>query len=642
MNPVKINDTLDYKELGLACGLELHQQLDTHKLFCNCSSTIVKDGTKPSKIIRRKLRAVQSESGEVDLAALYEQQKDFTYVYEFYNSCNCLVESDSQPPFPINKEALEISVMVSKLTNCTLVDKSFVMRKQVIDGSNVGGFQRTTMISTDGYLDFDFGRVRVDKILLEEDSARPIERNEKEARFSLDRLGVPLIELVAWHDIHTPEDVQKVAKALGGVFRITCRVKRGLGTIRQDINISIKDGARIELKGTQDLQLIPEIVKREVIRQLNLIEIKKELKIRQIISFNIVSKNISDIFKNSESKIITSAFKNNKDVFIFKLENMKGILGFEIQPNRRIGSEISSYLKKRTTLKGLFHSDELPNYGITNKDVLNINKNLDIKDNDSFIITVCNKDEIRIVKDVIEDRLNKLLIGVICETRIVNVEGNSEFQRPLSSGARMYPETDLKPITFDADLLESVRNNMPKSVEERRILYSTKYKINNQLIDNLVLNNYAMIFEKIVDNLNIPATRVAIFLLEDLTKLSRDHRIEENSLDKNKIYEFFEYKDFNKIPNTKLLDIFVEFTDTNKTMSQIVSEKGIFKELDSLDFNKIMSDIIEENKDKIISLKERSKGLLMGRFMSKTKGLVDGRESSKIVNGALEDFLNKN
>jgi glutamyl-tRNA(Gln) amidotransferase subunit E len=639
MKQVKITDNLDYNKLGLCCGLELHQQLDTHKLFCNCPSIIINDNSKADKTISRKLRAVHSESGEVDLTAFYEQQKDINYIYKFYNNCNCLVESDSQPPFPINLEALEIAIIISKLTNCSLVDKSFIMRKQVIDGSNVSGFQRTAMISSDGYLDFDFGKVRINKILLEEDSARPIERNEKEVVFSLDRLGIPLIELVVWHDIFTPEDVKKVALKVGQIFRLTSRVKRGLGTIRQDINVSIINGARVEIKGTQDLDLIPEIVNREVIRQLNLIEVASELKKRNINLFKINYKNISYIFKNTESKIIKLAYKEKKDIFIFKLENMKNILGFEIQPNKRVGSEVSEYLKKRTSLNGLFHMDELPNYGITNEDILVIKKELNLKENDSFIITISLKSEIELVKEVIEDRLNKLTKGVIQETRIVTSDGNTIFQRVLSGGARMYPETDLDPIVFNKNILELANKNLPLSIEQRKELYLNKYKISEQLVNKMLLSNYALIFKKIVDNIDIDATRVAIFLLEDLIKLSRNNLINEYNLDKNKIYEFFNFENFRKIPASKLLDVFVYFINNNCLVIDAINKLKIFEELDSIDPKTIVREIIKENKDKIIQLKEKSIGLLIGRFMNRTKGLIDGKKAEKIISLELNNFL---
>ncbi len=641
MNKITI-DSIDYKEVGLCCGLELHQQLDTGKLFCKCKSKLIKDGTKPDKIIKRKLRPVYSESGEIDQAAVSEHKKQKTYTYYFYNNCNCLVEVDCQPPIRTNPDALRTAIIVSKLTNSQLVDKSIVMRKQVIDGSNVSGFQRTTMISTNGYLDFDFGRVRIDKILLEEDSARAIERKENEVIYSLDRLGIPLIELVVWHDMHKPEDVKTVARNVGQIFRITGKAKRGLGSIRQDINISIKNGNRTEIKGCQELDMIPEIIDREIIRQLSLLEVKKEIEKKNIKQFNIKEKKLTEIFKETTSKAVRGTLENNKDLFGFLIPNLRGIIGYEIQPNRRVGTEISSVLKAKTSLKGLFHSDELPNYGITQEEVNEIKQKLSSKENDAFIVVMCKPEEIKNVKQVIEERLNQLLLGIPKETRIVTPEGNTEYQRPLSvGGSRMYPETDLLPISYTTEILENAEKEMPLSIEKRKELYTT-LGLSTQLIEKMVLDNYAVTFEKIIrNNSKLNPTQVAVFLLEDLITMSREGSlIIENVFAEDLIY-FFSYERFNEIPKPKIKEVFLDFINSEKLIEDVIDDLKIFSEMESIDAEKIMLEIIEENKEKIQQLQERAEGLLMGRLMTRTKGLIDGSKANSLVKSKLNEFLEK-
>lgn len=634
---------IDYNKIGLACGLELHQQLDTGKLFCKCKSKLIKDNTKPDRIIKRRLRAVYSEAGEFDKTALNEQKKAKTYVYYFYNSCNCLVEADCQPPIRTNPDALKIAVIISKLTNSQLVDKSIIMRKQVIDGSNVSGFQRTAMISTDGHLDFDFGKIRIDKILLEEDAARAIERKDTEVIYSLDRLGIPLIEMVVWHDMHTPKDTQKVALFLGQLFRTTGFVKRGLGSIRQDINVSIADGARIEIKGCQDLQMIPEIIDREILRQINLLELKEELKKRKIKEIRLSEINLTNIFKNTSSKAVKASLENKKEMYGFLIFGFSGLLGKVVQPNRRVGTELSSILKAKTTLKGLFHADELPNYGITSEDVKKVKAELKVTDKDSFIIVMCDKKEIEHVKEVLEERINLFSKEIPKETRLVNTEGNTEYQRPLSvGGARMYPETDLLPIVFTEELLTEAKEDMPLSVEERKKLYLEKFKISNQLAEKMVLDNFAVTFEKIIKaNPELNPTQVAVFLLEDLINLSRDGKIDLENVTNEGLLEFFSYKNFNKIPKSKLVEIYLKFNNSDYSLEDIIENLGVLKELDNIDVDKILSEIIEENKEKIIEQKERAKGLLMGRLMSKTRGLLDGKEASELIDKKLAAFLKK-
>ncbi len=640
MNKINI-ESIDYKEVGLCCGLELHQQLDTGKLFCKCKSKIIKDGTKPDKIIKRKLRPVYSESGEVDLAAISEHKKQKTYTYYFYNSCNCLVEADCQPPIRTNPEALKTAIIISQLTNSKLVEKSIVMRKQVIDGSNVSGFQRTTIISTDGFLEFDFGKVRIDKILLEEDSARAVEKKDNEVIYSLDRLGIPLIELVVWHDMHNPKHVKTVAQTIGQIFRLTGSAKRGLGSIRQDINISIKNGERTEIKGCQELDLIPEIVNREILRQLNLLEVKKELDKRNIKKFNIKEKKLTDFFKDTESKSIKSAIENKKEIFGFLIPEMKGIFGFEIQPNRRVGTELSSVLKAKTTLKGLFHSDELPNYGILEKEIISVSEKLNLKENDAFILVMAKTEEIDYIKQVIENRLNQFLIGVPKETRMVIIDGNTEFARELSGSSRMYPETDLLPIKFTDEIMAAVKRDLPLSIEQRKNLYLNDFKISEQLAKKMYFDNYAVVFEKIIKEYNRNPTQVAVFLLEDLINLSRDNKILIENISTEKILEFFSYVDFDKIPKSKLLDVFVYFIDNDCLMDDVITELKIFDDLLKLDLDVIIENVFLENALKIKEQKERSVGLLMGKVMSATNGLVDGKIISEKVKVKLMDFLKK-
>ena len=633
----------DFKRLGLACGLEIHQQLDTGKLFCKCKSKLIKDDTKPDRIIKRKLRAVYSETGEFDATALQEQKKAKTYVYHSYNSCNCLVEADCQPPIRTNPDALKIAIIISNMTNSHLVEKSIIMRKQVIDGSNVSGFQRTTMIATDGYLEFDFGKVRIDKLLLEEDAARAIERKETEVIYSLDRLGIPLIEMVVWHDMHTPEDTKKVALFIGQLFRTTGKVKRGLGSIRQDINVSIANGSRTEIKGCQDLAMIPEIIKREVLRQLNLLEVKEELQKRKVKEIKLFEKDLTEFFKNTESKAVKSSLEQKKNIYGFAIPGFSGFLGKEVQPNRRVGTELASILKAKTTLKGLFHADELPNYGITSEDVKKVKAELKVTDKDSFILIMCDKKEIEHVKEVLEERINLFSKDIPKETRLVNIEGNTEYQRPLSiGGARMYPETDLLPIVFTKELLEDAKKEMPLSVAERQKLYTEKFKISKQLSDKMVLDNFAVTFEKIIkNNPTLNSTQVAVFLLEDLINLSRDGKVDLENVTSEGLLEFFSYKNFNKIPKSKLMEVYLEFNNSDYSLEEVIDNLGIFRELEKIDVDKILSEIIEENKEKIIEQTERAKGLLMGRLMARTNGLLDGKEASKLIDQKLASFLKK-
>ena len=233
---------IDYSKLKFKCGLEIHQQLDTNKLFCNCPSVLRND--EPDKEFHRKLHAVAGESGEVDVAAKYQAGLKKEFVYQFYNDSNCLIELDEEPPHNLNEEALKTALQISILLNCEIISLTQIMRKMVIDGSNTSGFQRTILIARDGWVETPQGKVGIATICLEEDSARKVLSDDKKTVYRLDRLGIPLIEIATYPDIKTPEQAKEVALHIGDVLR-SCKVKRGIGTIRQDVNVSIRNENRV-------------------------------------------------------------------------------------------------------------------------------------------------------------------------------------------------------------------------------------------------------------------------------------------------------------------------------------------------------------------------------------------------------------
>lgn len=262
-------DILDYEKLKFKSGLEIHQQLDTTKLFCNCNSILRNDG--PDLIVNRKLHAVAGESGEVDIAAQYQASLKKEFIYQFYKENDCLVELDEEPPKKINSEALKIVLQIALLLNCKIFPITQIMRKTVIDGSNTSGFQRTVLIARDGFMDTVHGRVRIATICLEEDSARKISEDKNKVIYRLDRLGIPLIEIATAPDIRSPEQAKETALHIGEILR-SCKVKRGIGTIRQDVNVSILNGKRIEMKGMQDMKTFVKTIENEVLRQKKLFD----------------------------------------------------------------------------------------------------------------------------------------------------------------------------------------------------------------------------------------------------------------------------------------------------------------------------------------------------------------------------------
>jgi len=264
---------VDYKKLGLKIGLEIHRQMDTGKLFCRCDS-VLSEGS-PNLKLKRFLQAVASETGEQDIVAKHEMSKDKYAIYECFDNSSCLIEQDEQPILKIDEKAFQTALQVCLLLNTEVIDVAQVMRKQVLDYSNTSGFQRTTLLGRNGYIKTESGEVGIESVCLEEDAARKIKDSKDFIVYRLDRLGIPLIEIATAPDIKTPKQAQEVAAYLGMLLKSTGYFKSGIGTIRQDLNVSIKGHPRVEIKGVQDLKLMPLVVEKEINRQLNAIKSNK-------------------------------------------------------------------------------------------------------------------------------------------------------------------------------------------------------------------------------------------------------------------------------------------------------------------------------------------------------------------------------
>ncbi|WP_297898387.1 Glu-tRNA(Gln) amidotransferase subunit GatE [Methanobrevibacter sp.] len=633
---------MNWSELGLKMGLEIHQQLNTkHKLFCPCATELVDE--EFDKEIKRNLRPTQSELGQIDRAALQESLRKMKFNYETYNYHTCLVETDDEPPHDLNLEALELSMVIATLLNMHMVDEFHTMRKQVIDGSNTGGFQRTGLVATNGYLDTPHGKVAIENLCLEEDASKRVaidsknndsnkEKSNNYTHFRLDRLGIPLVEITTDPSIHHPEQVKEVAYALGQVLRST-NVKRGLGTIRQDLNISIAKGARCEIKGVQNLDLMPKIVENEVQRQLKLVYIKEELEKRNAKVIDEIY-DLNSIFKNSSSKIISAA-ESVKGVI---LKGFNGLIGLEVQENRRFGTEIASYAKKRG-VSGIFHTDELPAYGITKEEVESMRKYLKVDDNDAIIIVAHDDDVTTSALEEVIRRANMAFEGVIEETRKSLDDGNTEYMRPLPTSNRMYLETDIPLFKIEKDSIEQIKNNLPElpDVKKERIIkeYHLSDDLANQLVRRLKADDFEFIISKISDS-NVDYTTIASVLAYDLKEIKREG-YEISNITNNLLIDIFTLLSDSKISKDGVTPIIIELTKNPNLNPEVIAKNKNLLLIDESDVLDVIKDIVAENNLMIQERKMGAIGPLMGMAMGKLKGKADG----KVVNNLLKKEIEK-
>ncbi len=514
-------------------GIEIHQRLDGRKLFCECPCSLSEE-EKPLFTVQRRLHPVFSELGEVDEASQAEFAKERLFEYQVFPSDNCLVETDEEPPGQLSMEGLRTALQVALHLNATPVSEVHVMRKMVIDGSNTSGFQRTSIVAVNGHLDTSQGAVSIPLIAIEEESAGIVSASEGKAVYRLDRLGIPLIEISTTPDIKDGSHLTEVATKIGMILRNTGRVARGLGTIRQDVNISTEGGARVEIKGAQDLKMLPELVENEVKRQTELVKLLAELRSRKALPLKKHPLDATNVFQSTKSPLIAGGLKAGGAVLAQKMDGHKGLLGRELQKGRRYGTELSDYAK-RAGVKGIIHSDEsMEKYSIGEAELKKLRSELGMADEDAFVLVVAPKEQALKAMDHVLFRANMDFVPP--ETRKANPDGTSSFMRPLPGRARLYPETDVPPIPITKELLGTVEKG--ESLEERTA--RLEKMLNREMAQRVLRSRNLHLFEKLVSAGADPM--LAATTLEETIVSLRREGIEFADLEKALTDLFSEYR----------------------------------------------------------------------------------------------------
>ena len=631
MSELKIDD------IGLKVGLEIHQQLDTgKKLFCNCKS--IEDDAYTNKF-SRKLRATKSELGKIDPAALFEDTKSKTIVYYSNPNSSCLVEKDEEPPHDLDHNAKNTALLVGSALNSKIFTEIHVMRKTVVDGSNTSGFQRTMLISQGGHIEVEGKKIGVQSICLEEDAAKIIKNEDDTRFFSLDRLGTPLVEIALEPVTDSPETVKKIALTLGRLLRATKKVARGIGTIRQDVNISIDGGGIIEVKGVQQLDQLEKIIQFEAKRQYGLKIVSERMKkisdegVTQ--NYNVVL--ITDLLKDCNSKIIQNSIQNGNEIKAIQIKKLAGIIGFEPYTGIRLGKEIGE-LVRFFGIGGVFHSDELPNYGIENSDIVKVREFLKLNQDDAFIIIAGKNPSLDFAIDSIINRIKDAKNGPPAETRAATQNGETVFLRPRPGSSRMYPETDIPTIKVTKDELDSARSQIPKPWDESLEEIQNKYKINSQLSEQIFDSEYFDLFEKICSDEKNSPNFIASSLCSTITNLQRKG-LDSKLLKNDQIYNTFELLKNEQITKESVEIIFEQIMSGSASTALGAVEKASITQLSKDDVEKIVDDIIEQNSDKINQEGIRSISSIMGLVMKQVRGKTSGSLVNELVKTKIQAII---
>ena len=624
LKPMEEMTPENYVELGLKSGLEIHQQLTTKKkLFCRCPAGHYSE--KYDAEILRHMRPTLSELGEYDGTALMEFKTNKEIVYQLNKDTVCTYEMDDAPPFELNEEALDIALEITLLLNCNIVSELHIARKQYLDGSIPTGFQRTTILGIDGWIPYQDRKIGIIQLGLEEDACREVSDEGHVRTYRTDRLSMPLIEVVTYPHMHTPQEVADVAQLIRQLTRSTGKVNRGIGAARQDVNVSIEGGTRVEIKGVPRIPLIPILVHNEAGRQKTLLEIRDRLKQRGLTTENFKSEffDVTDILKDTSYLPIKNVVSNDFKIKCVKLPFFKGILRYPTQPGTNFAKEISDRVRVIGCLDkipNIIHSDT-DDETISSTNWMKIKKLSGFEPVDALVIVWGNPRDVETASQEIAIRAQEAIIGVPSETRQALPDGTTGFERILPGPDRMYPDTDLPPFALSEDRIQRIQANLPPLPWVRRKKYH-QLGLPDFMIDQLLLSGKADIFDRLIAELKVEPNLAAVFLTQTLKHFKRKGLLIEK-LDNNLIITVFQAYKNNHIVKEAIPVIIENWLNLNaRPIEDVIAQYPIVNERELL---LIIKKAIDENDlntyhDNVTKLSN-----VMGKVMKKIKGRVDGK-----------------
>lgn len=617
----------DYAKIGFKSGLEVHQQLDTEKkLFCRCPAG--KYSKNYNAEILRHMRPTLSELGEYDGTALMEFKTKKNIIYRIHHDSVCTYEMDDTPPFMINEDALDKAIAIGILMNCSIIDELHIARKQYLDGSIPTGFQRTAIFGVNGWIKYKDRKINIIQISIEEDSCREISDIGHNRYYNTDRLGMPLIETVTAPEMKTPFEVMEVCEILSALVRSTGLVRTGAGAAREDVNVSVEGGTRIEIKGVPSIKRIPILTYNEAMRQWNLLRLRDELQRRGITkdTFKARVDNVTKCLKKTKYEPIKNALKEGMKINCVTLCGFKDLLRWQTQTNTYFAKEISDRVRViacLTTLPNIIHSDSASET-ISNSEWQTIKKVVGAQKDDTLVIVWGNERDAETGANEIIIRAKEATIGVPSETRQALKDGTNGFERILPGPDRMYPDTDLPPEKITIERVNKLKEILPEPIWEREEWYK-ELKIPKDVVRPLAISKFAKLFKKVVNEFKINPKVVAIALIQYPKRIKKKLKKQVDFTEEilSNIFELFKNGFISREGIfLEMMHYAVNGSISTKNPEDRISDEEVLK-------------IIKESKLALEKIKiinpEKKIHILMGIVMSKVRGKVDGAKVYKLL-----------
>ena len=533
-----------YQDLKI--GVEIHQQLLTDKkLFCNCPAGQYSK-THDAEMLRH-MRPTLSEMGTYDGTALMEFKTKKEIIYLLNKGSVCTYEMDDTPPFLINQQALDIAIEIALAFGCHIIDELHVARKQYLDGSIPTGFQRTAIVGVGGSVPFKGRKIRIQQVNIEEDACREVSDVGHTMTLRTDRLGMPLVEIITYPDMHTPEEAAEGIELLGRVMRSTRKVRRGIGSVRQDVNVSIAGGTRIEIKGVPKIGYVPKLVENEALRQKALLELRDELRRRGISARTLrsESRDLTTLIREGGVELLHQQVLQGERIAGIKLSGLGGLLNFEVQPGRNFADEIAGRVRVVACLDQppiLVHTDSFPKYNDSERDLAVIRRATKMGVHDAVVICHGSEDDVATALEEIRLRILEALEGVPSETRQRLDDGNTDFERILPGPDRMYPDTDHPSVKISEQRVQAIQNQLPEKVWQRQSRY-LKLGLSPQIAQEMTIHPRNDIFDRIVKDVEISPKLAAVVLTQKMKAWRRRGLAVESISDEDLFFVFRELQE---------------------------------------------------------------------------------------------------
>ncbi len=513
----------EYRAIGFKCGLEVHQQLLTRsKLFCRCPAGHYSSDFDAE--VLRHMRPTLSEMGEYDGTALMEKKTRKNITYRIHRATVCTYEFDDTPPFPIDPTAVDIALELALLLRLNLVNELHIARKQYLDGSIPTGFQRTTILGVDGWIPYKDRRIGVRQLGLEEDSCREVSDRGHDRVYLTDRLGTPLIEVVTEPDMRTPAEAAEVCRVIGRLCRCTQKVRRGYGATRQDVNVSVSGGTRIEIKGVPQIWRIPHLVHNEAGRQVALLRIREELHSRGVTEKTLQtdSQDVTDLLARTSYAPLRSALDAGKRAYCVRLAGFGGSLATLTQEHTTFAKEFSDRIRViacLTDLPNMVHSDTASD-SLWPQDWQKLRKRMRATDRDALIVLWGDQRDTKTGCEEVVNRAREATIGVPSDTRQPYKDGTNGFERVLPGPERMYPDTDLPPLAIGADRVERVRGGMAEPVWDTEKRFRDAGMVADDA-DRLAISPRVPLIRRAIEELGVPGVLVGVLMRQRMAAWAR-------------------------------------------------------------------------------------------------------------------------